>query len=63
MANLEKKFYIILEVKVTLIEPVSLYVKATYQQFYDYMEFLLLNNEYELIRLCFHSNPKYVNEK
>ena len=61
--QLGKKFYIILEGKVTIIEPVSLYVKATYQQFYDYMEFLLLNNEYELIRLCFHSNPKYVNEK
>ena len=27
------------------------------------MEFLLLNNEYELIRLCFSSNTKYINEK
>ena len=61
--QLGKKFYIIFEGKVTIIEPVSIYVKATYQQFYEYMEFLLLNNEYELIRSCFNSNPKYINEK
>jgi len=61
--QLGKKFYIIFEGKVTIIEPVSIYVKATYQQFYEYMEFLLINNEYELIRSCFNSNPKYINEK
>ena len=61
--QLGKKFYIIFEGKVSIIEPVSIYVKATYQQFYEYMEFLLINNEYELIRSCFNSNPKYINEK
>ena len=61
--QLGKKFYIILEGKVTLLEPIEFHVKTTYQKFYEYMEFLLLNNEYELIRLCFSSNKKYVNEK
>ena len=61
--QLGRKFYIILEGKVTILEPVEFKVKATYQQFYEYMEFLLSNNEYELIRLCFNSNQKKVNEK
>ena len=61
--QLGKKFYIILEGKVTIIEPILFYVKASYQQFYEYLEFLLSNNEYELIRLIFDSNKKNVNEK
>ena len=61
--QLGKKFYIILEGRVTLLEPVSFYIKTTYEKFYQYMEFLLLNNEYELIRYCFESNKRNVNEK
>ena len=58
-----KRFYIILNGKVSILEPVSFYVKGTYEKFYQYMAFLKLNNEYELIRLCYNSNPKYINEK
>ena len=58
-----KKCYIILDGRVSILEPCSFYVKGTYEKFYQYMEFLLLNNEYELIRLCFSSNTKYINEK
>ena len=61
--QLGKKFYIILEGKVTILNPIQFSVKASYKQFYDYMEFLLMNNEYELIRLCYNSNQKIVNEK
>ena len=61
--QLGKKFYIILEGVVTILEPIQFCVKATYQQFYQYLQFLLENNEYELIRLSFDSNKKYVNEK
>ena len=58
-----KKCYIILDGRVSILEPCNFYVKGTYEKFYQYMEFLLLNNEYELIRLCFSSNTKYINEK
>ena len=58
-----KKFYIILEGVVTILEPTQFCVRATYQKFYQYLQFLLDNNEYELIRLSFNSNQKYVNEK
>ena len=58
-----KKFYIILNGKVSVIEPESFYVKGTYEKFYQYMKFLKSNNEYELIRLCYSSNTKYINEK
>ena len=58
-----RKFYILLDGKVSIIEPVSFYVKATYEKFYQYMAFLKINNEYELIRLCYNSNPKHINEK
>ena len=61
--QLGKKFYMILEGKVTVINPIQFYVKATYQQFYNYLDFLLTNNEYELIKLCLNSNKKIVNEK
>ena len=58
-----KKFYIILEGKVTILNPVSFYIRTTYEKFYQYMEFLLSNNEYELIRYSFESNKSKVNEK
>ena len=58
-----KKCYIILDGRVSILEPCNFYIKGTYEKFYQYMEFLLLNNEYELIRLCFSSNTKYINEK
>ena len=58
-----RKFYIILKGKASIIEPVSFYVKGTFEKFYQYMAFLKLNNEYELIRLCYNSNPKHINEK
>ena len=61
--QLGKKFYMILEGKVTVINPIQFYVKATYKQFYNYLDFLLTNNEYELIKLCLNSNKKIVNEK
>ena len=61
--QLGKKFYIILEGKVSILEPMDFYVKGSYQQFYQYLDFLLANGEYELIRLCFTSNPKNINEK
>ena len=58
-----KKFYIILNGKASRIEPMCFYVKGTYEKFYQYMAFLKSNNEYELIRLCYSSNPKHINEK
>ena len=61
--QLGKKFYIILEGKVSILEPIDFYIKGSYQQFYQYLDFLLANGEYELIRLCFTSNPKNINEK
>ena len=61
--QLGKKFYIILDGKVSILEPIDFYIKGSYQQFYQYLDFLLANGEYELIRLCFTSNPKNINEK
>jgi len=61
--QLGKKFYIILEGKVTILNPVHFYIRTTYEKFYQYMEFLLLNSEYELIRYSFDSNKNNVNEK
>ena len=61
--QLGKTFYIILKGEVSVLIPMQYCVQITCSQFYQYMEFLLENKEYELIRLSFASNEKILKER
>ena len=61
--QLGKTFYIILQGEVSVLIPIEYTVQITCSQFYEYMEFLLDNKEYELIRLSFKSNEKIIKER
>ena len=61
--QLGKTFYLILQGEVSVLIPIEYSVKITCSQFYQYMEFLLDNKEYELIRLSFKSNERIIKER
>jgi hypothetical protein len=61
--QLGKTFYIILKGEVSILIPIQYCAKITCSQFYHYMNFLLDNKEYELIRLSFSSNEKILKER
>ena len=61
--QLGKIFFIIIRGEVAVLIPIQFSVKLTCSQFYQYMEFLLDNKEYELMRLSFESNEKMLKQK
>ena len=61
--QLGKTFYLILQGEVSVLIPIQYSVQITCSQFYQYMEFLLDNKEYELIRLSFKSNEQLLKER
>ena len=61
--QLGKKFYLILDGEVSVLIPIQYSVNITLTQFYQYMEFLLDNKEYELLRKTFNDNSKLLEEK
>ena len=61
--QLGKTFYLILQGEVSVLIPIQYSVQITCSQFYQYMDFLLDNKEYELIRLSFKSNEKLLKER
>ena len=61
--QLGKTFYLILQGEVSVLIPMEYSVTITCSQFYEYMEFLLDNKEYELIRLSYKSNERILKER
>ena len=61
--QLGKTFYLILQGEVSVLIPIQYSAQITCSQFYQYMEFLLDNKEYELMRLSFKSNEKLLKER
>ena len=60
--QLGKTFYLILDGEVSVLVPLEQSVYITNIQFFKYLEFLLENKEYELIRKTFESNEKIFSE-
>ena len=60
--QLGKTFYLILEGEVSVIIPVEYKVNITDRELFNYMNFLLKNKDYELIRLILESNDIILNE-
>ena len=60
--QLGKNFYLILDGEVSVLVPVEQSVYITNIQFFKYLQFLLDNKEYELIRKTFESNQKNFSE-
>ena len=61
--QLGNTFYLILEGEVSVLVPVEVSVYITNIQFYKYLQFLLNNKEYELIRNTIESNKDSFSEK
>ena len=61
--QLGKIFYLILQGEVSVLIPIQYSVKITSSQFYQYLQFLYDNKEYELMRRSFQSNKNLLNER
>ena len=60
--QLAKTFYLILEGEVSVLIPVEYNVNITDRELFSYMDLLLQNKEYELIKLILESNSIKLNE-